>query len=257
MTNLNVLSKVRIVSPKPRRSSAQAVARAGVLLSGDAANSALELYFSGRFTGAWFDAVGRGTDPATGAPVDREPNRVTIEDSLSLSLLDTPLKPREVIGLLEINRDLVHLLGRIDLGLTLIAAAPAEDFTESPWASASMAYKLLRASSGIGRSRASKLLARKRPHLIPVWDRYVAEGLAMKGSDQDWVIMQDVVVAHSDRLHAIADEFRFSNRDNGRAQGLSLLRMFDIIGWMRMHGCDLIDDGVAVKVAARLLAKAG
>jgi len=232
------------------------VARAGVLLAGDEALAALDLYFGGRYTGAWFDAVGRGTDPASGVPVDQEPNRLTIEDLLSLSLLDVPLQPREMIDLFEVNRDLDHLLGRISCRLTLGGAPSACDLTETPWASADEAHRLLRTVSGVGRTRASKLLARKRPHLIPIWDRHVAEGLGMRGPDNDWVIVQDVVVAHADRLQDLGDQLRGNHRDAGRIDGLSLLRVLDVIVWMRVHGADLIGGGEIVKVSPRSLIRA-
>jgi hypothetical protein len=232
------------------------VARAGVLLAGDAALVALDLYFGGRYTGAWFDAAGRGTDPASGAPVDPEPNRLTVEDLLSLALLDVPLKPREMIDLFEVNRDLDHLLGRISRHLALAAAPSARDLTEPPWASAAEAHRLLRTVSGVGRTRASKILARKRPHLIPIWDRHVGEGLGMRSMDQDWAIVQDVVVEHADRLQELGDQLRGNHRDAGRIHGLSLLRVLDVVVWMRVHGADLIGGGEIIKVSPRSLVRA-
>jgi hypothetical protein len=232
------------------------VARAAVLLDGDEALASLELYFGGRFTGAWFDAAGRRTDPATGAPLDQEPNRLSIEDLQSLSLLDVALKPREMIDLFAVNRDLDHLLGRIGREITLVGAPPARDVSETPWASAVKAYKLLRSVRGVGRTRASAILARKRPHLFPIWDRHVAEGLGMRGQDHDWVIVQDVVTEHLERLQELDNDLRGNHRDAGRIQGLSLLRVLDIVVWMRMHGADLIDGGDMVKIAPRALTKA-
>ena len=240
---------------KIRRSSATALARASVLLDGEQALAALELYFGGRYTGAWFDAAGRRTDPATGASIDHEPNRLTIEDLLSLSLLDTPLRPAEMLDLAALNRGLDLLLGRIDRELTLAAAEPARQRQASPWGAADEAYWLLRTVRGVGRTRASKILARKRPHLIPIWDRYVAEGLGIQSPDSYWGVAQDVVIAHGERLHELRNELRSRHLDAGRMQGLSVLRVLDIVVWMRVHGADLVEGHESIRIAPKALHK--
>jgi Family of unknown function (DUF6308) len=229
------------MSTKARQSWAGPVRRAEAFLAGDAARRALEVYFSGRFSGAWFDAAGRDTDPATGVPVDPTPTRLTIEDILSLTLLDAGLGPDQMTHLLDLNIDIHHLLARIHPSLTLADAPDPEDESEGPWVAANEMFKLVRKVPHVGRSRASKLLARKRPHLIPIWDRHLAAGLGMGKRDNDWAIVQQIVRTHGERLAELRTDLETAHPDDGRVWGLSQLRLLDVVVWMRTHGARLCD----------------
>jgi hypothetical protein len=215
---------------------AEAQRRAGVFLEGPAAVDALESYFSGRYTGAWFGSTGRPTDPSSGAPIDPSPNRFTIEDLQALSLLDVGLQPATMIEVLDLNIEVFPLLARIDLTLDLADAGDPRDESEGPWVAARLLWKLLRGVPGIGRTRASKLMARKRSHLIPVWDRHVADGLGLTKHDNDWVILQQVEDVHRGRLAELHTELRAAHPDDGVIKGLSMLRVLDVVVWMRTHG---------------------
>lgn len=239
------------MSTKARKSWAGPVRRAGAFLEGDEAIRALELYFSGRFSGAWFDAAGRETDPATGVPVDPTPTRLTIEDVLSLALLDAGLGPEQITHLLDLNVDIHHLLARIHGSLTLADAPDPTDETEGPWVAANEMFKLVRKVPHIGRSRASKLLARKRPHLIPIWDRHLAAGLGMGKTDNDWAVAQQIVRTHGDRLAELRTELETAHPDEGRLWGLSQLRILDIVVWTRHHGARLIEPSLILDVQRR------
>lgn len=198
---------------------------------------ALESYTSsGRFTGAWFESSGRPGDPATGGPVDPSPSRFSIEDLQSLALLDVGLQPKTMVELLDRNTEIASLLGRIDPALSLADAPDPRDETEGPWVPASQLWKLLRSVPQVGRTRASKLMARKRPHLIPGFDRHVAQGLRLTKHDNDWLIIQQVVRAHAERLAELHFELQANHPGEGRLRGLSQLRVLDIVIWMRSHG---------------------
>jgi hypothetical protein len=75
---------------------------------------------------------------------------------------------------------------------------------------------------------AGKLLARKRPHLLPVYDSHVKEVLRRPSNDQMWwndlrcqLIRDDALVRELEAVRARAGAWH-----------LSLLRTFDIMCWM-------------------------
>jgi hypothetical protein len=231
------------------KSPARAIRRAGLFLEGPLALQALESYTSsGQYTGAWFECAGRPSDPATGAPVDPSPSRFSIEDLTSLALLDVSLQPKTMLGLLERNTEIASLLGRIDPSMSLADAPDPRDESEGPWVPASQLWKLLRSVPQVGRTRASKLMARKRPHLIPAFDRHIAEGLKLTKHDNDWLIVQEVVRAHAQRLAELHFELQADHPGEGRLRGLSQLRILDIVIWMRCHGAGQSDPDLLLEL---------
>jgi hypothetical protein len=230
------------------KSAGRAIRRAGSFLEGPLALQALESYSSGRFTGAWCESAGRPSDPATGVPVDPVPSRFSIEDLMSLALLDAGLEPRTMLGLLDLNTEIASLLGRIDPSLSLADAPDPRDESEGPWVPAAQLWKVLRGVPQVGRTRASKLLARKRPHLIPIFDRHLAEGLKLTKHDNDWLIVQQVVRAHDQRLAELQFELWAANPGDGRLRGLSRLRVLDIVIWMRTRGAGQFDPDLLLEL---------
>ena len=160
---------------------------------------------------------------------------------MSLALLDVGLQPKAMIGLLDRNTEIASLLGRIDPALSLADAPDPRDESEGPWVPASQLWKVLRSVPQVGRTRASKLMVRKRPHLIPTFDRHVAEGLRLTKHDNDWLIIQQVVRAHAQRLAELQFELQANHPGEGRLRGLSQLRVLDIVIWMRSHGASQSD----------------
>lgn len=108
------------------------------------------------FAGFTFDLV--GANP---------PDRFTTDDILAVSLLDTPLGPRAVRDLLQVRgedfRRLLAVLPGPDVALWE-ASDDQLDSVEALWLS-------LRSINGIGPTRAGKVLARKRPALVPIADK--------------------------------------------------------------------------------------
>jgi len=233
------------------KSSARAIRRAGWFLEGPLALHALESYTSsGQYTGAWFESAGRPSDPATGVPVDPSPSRFSIEDLMALALLDVGLQPKTMIELLDRNTEIASLLGRIDPSLSLADAPDPRDETEGPWVPASQLWKVLRSVPQVGRTRASKLMVRKRPHLIPMFDRHVADGLRLTKHDNDWLIIQQVVRVHAERIAELQFELQANHPHDGRLRGLSQLRVLDIVIWMRSHGALQSDPDLLLELRA-------
>lgn len=95
---------------------------------------------------------------------------------------------------------------------------------------ASQLWSILQAVPGIGWVTAAKLLARKRPHLLPVYDQVVKAALQPR-SDRFWVPLwaefQDGRLV--ERLREIRSEASVDD-------GISPLRILDVAIWMRNRG---------------------
>jgi hypothetical protein len=77
---------------------------------------------------------------------------------------------------------------------------------------------------------ANKLLARKRPHLLPVYDSQVKAALGGPGSI--WACLWTWFQADARRAEAIA-ELRY---EAGGIGDISLLRCIDVVLWMHATG---------------------
>jgi hypothetical protein len=90
--------------------------------------------------------------------------------------------------------------------------------------------------SGMGRTKTSKLLAAKRPHLLPVWDSVVAEALLgpKPTSTAWWALWQERLRGgDGDELRHKVDALI---KNVPEARHLSVLRTVDIVIWMRDRG---------------------
>lgn len=78
----------------------------------------------------------------------------------------------------------------------------------------------------MGAVTAGKLLAAKRPALIPIWDKHIARALgAPKG--HFWLAMRDSLRSSAALVTEVAAEAQVD---------LTPLRVVDIVVWMRQHG---------------------
>lgn len=135
-----------------------------------------------KFAGATFDLIGRteGQD---------RPEEVTLSDLLAVSLLDEPFRAAAIRGLIEPGdtRDRVSR-GFADLPVSLHLASADMNLLEK----ADKLFEAIAAIHDVGPTRASKLLARKRPHLIPIWDGIVEEFLRPEKYEH-WLLMSAIV----------------------------------------------------------------
>lgn len=117
----------------------------------------------------------------------------------------------------------------------LLAAVPTDlAMHDAEWelfASESAVYQLwniLRQCAGKNRwVTANKLLAHKRPHLLPVYDNEVRR--LLHAPDGFWACLWTWFAAGSGRHHAL-DELR---QEAGGIEDISLLRSLDVVLWMR------------------------
>ena len=174
----------------------------------------------GRFSGAWFDTLDGPGDAAEVA------NRITPADLVAVSTLSVNISGWAAIDLLDRKADdLSGLLTAVPTDVELHDASDAH--VDAVFA----VQDALDAVDGIGHVTRSKLLARKRPHLVPVRDQHVLSALIGRDHGPLTRPLRDALRDNldvRDRLHVLRTK---ANRD-----GLSLLRTLDIVVWMRAHG---------------------
>ncbi len=89
---------------------------------------------------------------------------------------------------------------------------------------------------GVGETRASKLLALKRPFLFPIYDQHVARALRLSPDDY-WQRWQEFMRSEDgDKAAKIAGQMAKSLD----LPDLSPLRLLDIVVWMQHHGHSFI-----------------
>jgi hypothetical protein len=157
-------------------------------------------------------------------------NRVTAEDLVAVTLLSVDVPGRVALQLLE---------GPLrDQVTELLAQVPTDVALHDPVAGALLAqgstvwqvWDVLEAPHGMGWVIAGKVLARKRPHLIPVYDNVLRCALGSPAGMWTW--LHDALTADGGELATV---LRGVREAGGAPEGVSLLRVLDVILWMRHH----------------------
>jgi hypothetical protein len=177
----------------------------------------------GRYTGSHFERFGgdrRKTDK----------DIFSADDVVSLSLLSVRLKGHAVLHLLDAdNARLSALLAQVPADVDLVDVPLAD--IKSGWPAWDL-YEALKKIKGIGTTSASKLLARKRPRLIPIRDADVTRSLDL-GKGDFWKPLAEALRtpgfgAGGGTLHDYLLELREAS-DIG--DDISPLRVFDVVVW--------------------------
>ncbi|MGA5324132.1 DUF6308 family protein [Streptomyces seoulensis] len=191
--------------------------------SGDAVGHLRE-YFGldgGRpYTGARFECLGGGGDRVGVADV------VTAEDLVAVQMLSVRVPAEAALELLEgePGRQLSELLRRIPADADMAEVDAAELDRDS---AADQAWGRLLRVKGIGWVTAGKLLARKRPRLLPVYDNVVK---CLLGSPSHfWLPLHTALRADDNALHHTLLDLR---KRAGVPDTVSALRVCDIVLWM-------------------------
>jgi hypothetical protein len=177
-----------------------------------------------RFTGARFETLDGGGDR------DDIAHRITASDLLAVEMLSVSVPRRVAIDLLEgdLGRSISEALKVVPTNLD-IGAAGAEGFL-ADGGEADKAWEELVAQDGVGWVTAGKLLARKRPRLIPVYDEIVwcAYGRPPHGTFWLWLNNQFV-----ERSGALPARLKGLHSLAGLPTTVSPLRVLDVVIWMR------------------------
>ena len=203
---------------------------------GSFAKSSLEAYFfMHAYTGSSFETF-----------FGNDPDNFTAEDIVAVSMLSVNIPPRASQWILKTGQeDLSKLLSKI--GRNLSIDHPDADLTKG--SDAWNLWKMLILRWGVGETKASKLLAAKRPFLFPIYDQHVAKALQIS-ADHYWEPWQNFM-RHEDGEKAVKIIKQIAESLN--KPDLSPLRLLDIVIWMQQHGHkfitkDLVDRGVMICV---------
>jgi hypothetical protein len=203
---------------------------------GSYAKSSLGAYFFKQaFTGSSFETF-----------CNSDPYNFTTLDIVAVSMLSVNIPPsatRWILG--EGQTSLNHLLQKIDEKLAI--DSPLADLTKG--SDAWKLWKSIHSLWGVGETKASKLLAAKRPHLFPIYDQHVAKALHLS-SDKYWEPWQQFMRSEGG-IKAVSIVKQFANEIN--QPQVSPLRLLDIVIWMQQHGHrfitqQMVDKGKMIRV---------
>lgn len=176
--------------------------------------------YSGRFFEQWLDRT--------------QPNAFTPSDFLAVSALSVEVPPKAAAWILS-DHEFAELLAKLpnDRSLHDLDSA-AFDEVLCPMNSLNTR---LRDVNGIGPTTSSKLMAAKRPHLVPVWDSVVHEVLTPpKG--QFWRAIHEALASTEEvyegrTLLGVLTDLRLSLLGQpGTPKDVSILRVLDVAVWM-------------------------
>lgn len=212
------------------------------ILSGNQTDAAAKLvsrYYTQLFKNGLPRTGSRFETWAGGGDAPRVVNHITADDLVAVSFLSVDIPGSVAVGLLETYRgEISDLLTRIPANLDLADVKPG-DFAGvlGEGSPAWELWDLLRGKEtgrwGIGATKASKIMARKRPRLIPIYDSVVRPLMGLRDSGEQWQTWHTEL---SDgrglptRLDAIRSQ-------SGVADHASQLRVMDVVLWM--HGKNL------------------
>jgi hypothetical protein len=158
------------------------------------------------------------------------PDRVTAVDLVAVQCMGVVVPARPALDLLEgdLGDELAHLLGTVPDDLDLGAGDAAKAVGEgSP---ADRAWRQLVGRDGVSRIVADKILARKRPRLIPVWDQVVRCALGRPQVGGVWESLDRVIRTSGG---AVADRLARVHEKAALGPEVSPLRVLDVAVWMR------------------------
>ncbi|MBM0236525.1 hypothetical protein JNW88_03965 [Micromonospora sp. ATA32] len=182
------------------------------------------------FTGGQFERLGDGgCRPAVA-------NIVTAEDLIAVELLSVQVGPRRALDLLQgqLGRELAAELAKIPVDVELGAEEALPLIMEGGHADS--AWRLLRNANDIGWVIAGKLLARKRPNLVPVYDGVVSCAFGTRTGFWEWLHCK-----LREERGVLAQRLRALHTEADLPAAVSRLRVLDVVFWMRhrdAHGGD-------------------
>ncbi len=194
----------------------------------DAVQHAAQLvrsYGAGSYTGAAFDTYGHN-----------DPVRIVPDDLIAMSMLsiqvreqsNAALRPTSILALDALSKRITELLADVPADRELHTLTPLEfERWLGPGSPGDQLYWLLRKDASIPRVAVYKLLSRKRLALLPIRDTVVERALRQK-ADPWWRPWWETLTGNPEVIAHLREV-----RQRSGAEHLSLLRVADIVVWMR------------------------
>lgn len=175
-------------------------------------------------TGAKFDTLGSRRCR------DGVENVITPYDLLAVSCLSVTVPTAVGLDLVEgrLGKEVAAHLREIPTDVALGEADAAEHVQHG--SHADQAWWLLNDETNVGWVTAGKLLARKRPRLIPVWDNVVKCAFGRPPKNDAWLWMDERL--RDGRLREELDQL---HRGADLPELVSRIRVLDVVMWMRHH----------------------
>ncbi len=171
------------------------------------------------YTGALFDEWDPSATRAASA------NTFTSDDVVAVSMLSVDLPAAASYELLVRQRARFEsLLADVGPDRDLVEVTSPIDDDWPAWRLSSA----LRELAGLGPTTTSKLLARKRPRLVPIFDSVINLHL-LGGSGVHWVPLRDALQSDGAALHQRLIGIRDAAKLGGH---VSALRVLDVVAWM-------------------------
>lgn len=184
----------------------------------------------------YFDRQGAYAGELFNTCLPNEANTIDASDLFATTLLNVEIDVRRARHILDEQRsEISRLLNEIPPTLAIFEAEPYPD--GKIWAAADQLWTLLKGGwKGTGDATviAGKILARKRPHLIPIADRVVIRAVASP-SGGFWAAMQKAF--EKDDLLQILEGYRAevasipALSSAREITDVSTLRLLDVILW--------------------------
>lgn len=205
----------------------------------------IEYFRDGNYAGASFESLGGGGDRPEVA------DRIAAEDLVALAMLSVPVGGFAARELLmgSLAKEVSDLLRQVphsasienEQGRALLA-----DPDGAAWGlwtavrkAGGEAPERMRRGQSFGPVRTSKLLARKRPHLFPIYDSVIRREFGAGGSIGQWAFLcQQFDSVPDPELggRSLGEHLRDLRRRAGLDEKISLLRVLDVIVWMQGSG---------------------
>ncbi|WP_071288957.1 DUF6308 family protein [Mycolicibacterium llatzerense] len=171
------------------------------------------------YSGAQFEAM---------AALNPDPHAIGPADFTAVTMLSVTVPAPAAIRLLGRDADeITDLLQQIPTDTDLVDIDAGELTTGS--AVSRLWDVLRRGRDGLGRTKTSKLIAAKRPRLIPIWDSFVEQATGLDTTDY-WRQFQRVLTVDDRSIWNWLTELR-AHAPNVPAN-VSNLRILDVILWM-------------------------
>ncbi|MDQ0733104.1 DUF6308 family protein [Arthrobacter sp. B1I2] len=183
------------------------------------------------YTGSYFNSWAGGGNSATSA------NVITADDLIAVSFLAVDISGEAAIGILDTHREKIsRLLAKIPADRDLAEIRPGEFAdTFGPDSPATQLWHVLRGRDtgrwGVGETKTSKIMARKRPRLVPIYDSVVGPLMGLnENSIGQWSTWHSAFLEDPGLARRLATIRQIS----GVEDPISDIRVMDIVLWM--HG---------------------